>query len=207
MATLYERYLLPRFLGCACGARPIRRQRRKIIPRARGRVLEIGLGAGHNLEFYDPARVESVVGVEPSPELRVIADKAPRSPGLQVTVADGLGEALPFESGAFDTVVCTYTLCSVTAVERVLSEARRVLAPNGQYLFCEHGLAPDPDVARWQRRIDPLWKRVAGNCHLSRPTAATIAAHGFAVTDCESMYLPKTPRFAGWNEWGAASPA
>ena len=207
MASLYERYVLPRLLGCACGARPIRRQRRRIVPRARGRVLEIGIGAGHNLEFYDAAKVESVTGVEPAPELRAMADKAPRTPGLTANIVEGRGEALPFDAAAFDTVVCTYTLCSVAAVERVLAEARRVLKPDGAYLYCEHGLAPDADVARWQRRIEPLWKRVAGNCHLSRPVAATIAANGFAIEDCESAYLPKTPRFAGWNEWGAARPA
>jgi ubiquinone/menaquinone biosynthesis C-methylase UbiE len=204
MASLYERYVLPRFICCACGGRVFSRQRRKLVPRASGRVLEIGIGAGHNLAFYDPAKVESVVGIDPSPELRALADAAPRAEGLRVEIAAGAGEALPYPDASFDTIVCTYTLCSVAAVGRVLAEARRVLKPGGSYLFCEHGLAPDQDVARWQKRLDPLWKRLAGNCHLSRPVGETIAANGFVIEDIETMYLPKTPRFAGWNEWGRA---
>ncbi len=204
MASLYERYVLPPLISCACGGKVFARQRRKVVPQAEGRVLEIGIGSGLNLAFYDPAKVESVTAIDPSPELRARAEQAPRPNGLRVTLEHGAGEQLPYESATFDTVVCTYTMCSVAAVERALAEMRRVLKPGGAYLFCEHGLAPDADVARWQRRLDPLWKRVAGNCHLSRPVAATIAANGFTVEETDSMYLPGTPRFAGWNEWGRA---
>lgn len=204
MASLYERYVLPRLLGCACGGRPIMRQRRKIVPRAKGRVLEMGIGSGLNLPFYDSARVESVAGVDPSAEMCGMAERAPRPKGLAVSIMQAAGENLPFEARSFDTVLATYTLCSVGAVERVLAEARRVLKPDGALLFCEHGLAPDGDVARWQRRLDPVWKVIAGNCRLSRPVARTIAANGFVIADVDTMYLPKTPRFAGWNEWGSA---
>ena len=204
MASLYDRYVLPKLIACACGGRPIARQRSKIVPRAAGRVLEIGIGAGHNLEFYDSSRVESVTGIDPSAEMCAMAEKAPRPKGLSVTVETAAGEALPYADAAFDTVLATYTLCSVTNVARVLAEARRVLRPQGAFLFCEHGLAPDEGVARWQRRIDPLWQRISGNCHLSRPVGATIAANGFVIEDIASMYLPKAPRFAGWNEWGKA---
>lgn len=207
MASLYERYVLPHFIRCACGGRPIMRQRKKVVPRATGRVLEIGIGSGLNLPFYDPARVESVTGVDPSAEMRAMAEQAPRPKGLAVTIAEGTGESLPFADRSFDTVLATYTLCSVAAVERVLAETRRVLKPDGAFLFCEHGLSPDGDVARWQRRLDPMWKLIAGNCRLSRPVARTIAANGFAIADVDTMYLPKTPRFAGWNEWGLARPA
>ncbi len=204
MASLYDRYVLPHLIRCACGGRPIMRQRKKIVPRASGRVLEIGIGGGLNLNFYDPAQVESVTGVDPSPELCAMAEQAPRAKGLPVAIRTAAGESLPFDDRSFDTVLATYTLCSVKAVERVLAEARRVLRPGGTFLFCEHGLSPDGDVARWQRRIDPVWKHIAGNCHLSRPVAKTIAANGFAIADVDTMYLPKTPRFAGWNEWGSA---
>ena len=148
-----------------------------------------------------------MTGIDPSPELCAMAQQAPRPKGLAVEVRLAAGENLPFEDKSFDTVLATYTLCSVAAVERVLSEARRVLKPEGSFLFCEHGLSPDGDVARWQRRIDPVWKRIAGNCHLSRPVTQTFAANGFAIADVDTMYLPKTPRFAGWNEWGCARPA
>lgn len=204
MASLYERYVLPHVISCACGGKVFSRQRRKIVPMAEGRVLEIGIGSGLNLPYYDPARVGSVTGVDPSPELLAMAEAAPRPEGLNVAFEKCGGERVPFSDASFDTIVCTYTLCSVANVERVLAEMRRVLRPGGSYFFCEHGLAPDEDVARWQRRIDPLWKRIAGNCHLSRPVTATIEACGFSVEQRDSMYLPKTPRFAGWNEWGRA---
>ncbi|MGZ3371659.1 MAG: class I SAM-dependent methyltransferase [Caulobacteraceae bacterium] len=207
MASLYDRFVLPRLLKCACSASPIMRQRAKVVPRAEGRVLELGIGMGLNLAFYDPGKVSAVIGVDPAPELRAIALAAPRDPALNVQVEDGDAEALPFEAGSFDTVVCTFTLCSVCTPAAALAEARRVLKPSGRLLYCEHGLAPDPDVARWQRRIEPIWKRIAGGCHLTRPIGSAIAAAGFRLADSDSMYVPKTPKIAAWNEWGSATPA
>ena len=207
MTSFYDRHVMPRLIGCACAARPIMRQRAKVVPFAEGRVLELGIGGGLNLAFYDPAKVSAVVGVDPSAELRARAMAAPRPAGLSVEVLGGGAEALPFDDAGFDCVVCTFTLCSVQSPAQVLAEARRVLRPGGRLLFCEHGLAPDAGVARWQRRIEPLWKAIAGGCHLTRPISGAIAAAGFRLDQLQSMYLPKTPRFAGWNEWGAASPA
>ena len=207
MASWYDRVILPKLLSSACGAKPIMRQRSKIVPRAEGRVLELGIGMGLNLAFYDPAKVSLVMGVDPAAALREVALAAPRDERLAVQVEDGDAEALPFEAASFDTVVCTYTLCSVCTPAKALAEARRVLKPGGRFLFCEHGLAPDPGVVKWQRRIEPLWKRIAGGCHLSRPIAPAIEAAGFQVLDRETMYVPGTPKFAAWNEWGSASPA
>jgi SAM-dependent methyltransferase len=207
MTSFYERHLLPRLIGCACASKPIGHQRRKIVPRAAGRVLELGMGSGLNLPFYDPARVTSVTGIDPSEALRHAALTAPRAEGLRVEILDGEAEALPFEAASFDTVVCTFTLCSVHTPAAALGEARRVLKPGGLLLFSEHGLAPDAAVQRWQRRLEPVWKRLAGGCHLTRPVALSIAAAGFAVVDVEAMYLPGTPRPLGWAEWGAASVA
>ncbi|WP_374470988.1 class I SAM-dependent methyltransferase [Phenylobacterium sp.] len=207
MASLYDRWILPRLLTCACSAPPMMKQRAKIVPRAEGRVLELGIGMGLNLRFYDPSRVTEVLGVDPAPELRARAEAAERDARLKVKVEDGTAEALPFADGSFDTVVCTFTLCSVHTPTQALAEARRVLKPGGRLLFCEHGLAPDPEVARWQHRIEPVWKRIAGGCHLTRPVSGAIAAAGFRLDDLDRMYVPKTPRFAGWNEWGVAAPA
>ena len=204
MASFYERVLLPKLLSCACSAKPIMKQRAKVVPRASGRVLELGVGMGLNLAFYDADQVQSVTGVDPAPELRAIALAAPRDPRLAVDVQDGTAEALPFEDASFDDVVCTFTLCSVHNPAAALAEARRVLKPKGRLFFCEHGLAPDPGVAKWQRRLEPVWTRIAGGCHLSRPVTSAIAAAGFTPEWTDSMYLPGTPRFAGWNEWGAA---
>lgn len=204
MSSFYSRKILPGLLTCACSSPPMMKQRAKIVPRASGRVLELGIGMGLNLAFYNPAAVTTVVGVDPSPELLALAEAAPRAPGLAVEVAEGTAEALPFENGSFDTVVCTFTLCSVHTPAAALAEARRVLKPGGEFLFCEHGLAPDADVARWQRFWDPLWSRMAGGCHIIRPVADALPAAGLKVDWLETMYLPGTPRIAGWNEWGRA---
>jgi ubiquinone/menaquinone biosynthesis C-methylase UbiE len=203
--SFYERHILPHVIGCACGSKPIRRQRAKVVPKASGRVLELGIGGGLNLAFYDASRVASVTGVDPSAELRQVALAAPRPAGLTVEVLDGRAEDLPFAAASFDTIVCTFTLCSVASPMAALHEARRVLRPGGTLLFSEHGLAPDPGPRRWQHRLDPVWTRLAGGCHLIRPVAATIAEAGFVLDHVETMYLPKTPKPFGWCEWGAAS--
>ncbi|MGL4541609.1 MAG: class I SAM-dependent methyltransferase [Polymorphobacter sp.] len=207
MTGFYDRHILPHVIGFACGSKPVMKQRAKVVPLATGRVLELGIGGGLNLQFYDPAKVSSVQGVDPSAELRAIAVAAPHAPGFDVEVRDGTAEALPFDDHSFDSIVCTFTLCSVHTPAAALAEARRVLKPGGLLLFSEHGLAPDPDVVAWQRRIEPLWKKIAGGCHLTRPVTASIAAAGFRVTSTQSMYLPGTPRFAGWSEWGTATTA
>ena len=204
MTSFYDRHIRPRLIACACGAKPITYQRRKVVPKAAGKVLELGIGGGMNLIHYDTAQVASVSGVDPSAELRAIAAMAPRPDGLQVDIQDGTAEALPFADASFDCVVCTFTLCSVASPPAALAEAKRVLRPGGRFLFCEHGLSPDPKVADWQRFIEPLWKRLAGGCHLTRPVAASITAAGFALTDLNTMYLPGTPKSLGWNEWGEA---
>lgn len=207
MTSFYDRHIMPRLIGCACASRPIMKQRAKIVPRATGRVLELGIGGGLNLACYNVSRVESVTGIDPSKELIARAELAPRSPDLKVEIKEGSAENLPFETGSFDCVVCTFTLCSVQDPFRVLGESARVLKPGGRFLFCEHGLAPDESVVRWQRRIEPVWKRLAGGCHLARPIASRIAENGFRVAESEGMYLPGTPRPMGWSEWGEATPA
>ncbi len=207
MASFYERAILPRLISCSCGGKAIGTLRAKVIPLARGRVLELGVGAGPNLALYDPDKVEAVIAVDPSEELRKRARAAARPRGLSVTILRGAAEALPFDDAEFDTVVCTFTLCSVTAPEPALAETRRVLRPNGRLLFCEHGLSPDLGVARWQSRLEPLWKRLAGGCHLTRTVAPAIAAAGFRIERRDARYLRGAPRFAGWCEWGSAAPA
>ena len=207
MASLYDRYVLPGLLRCACGAPPIAKQRAKVVPKATGRVLELGIGMGLNLSFYNPEAVTSVTGVDPSPELRAIALAAPRDTRLAVDVQDGTAEALPFEDHTFDCVVCTFTLCSVGDPGTALAQAKRVLKPGGRLLYCEHGLSPDPNLAKWQRRWEPLWKRMAGGCHLTRPITSAIEAAGFKTEWTDSMVLPGAPAIAAWSEWGSAAVA
>jgi SAM-dependent methyltransferase len=207
MTNFWDRHVMPRLIGCACASKPIMKQREKVVPKAAGKVLELGIGGGLNLRYYDPKAVESVAGVDPSAELRERAMAAPRPDGLQVEIREGIAESLPFEAGSFDCVVCTFTLCSVQSPQKALAEAKRVLRPGGRFLYAEHGLAPDASVAAWQRRIEPAWKAIAGGCHLTRPITEAIAGAGFGIDRSDRMYLPGTPRIMGWSEWGEARAA
>jgi ubiquinone/menaquinone biosynthesis C-methylase UbiE len=176
--------------------------RAKVVPAARGAVLELGCGGGLNQAFYRPDEVSSYAGIDPSDKLLDFARAEAQRKGWVADIRQGVGEALQFSDASFDTVVCTYTLCSVDDPAQVLSEVRRVLKPGGRLLFLEHGLAPDAGVARWQGRLEPLWMPLMGNCHLTRPVTAAIAGAGFAIERPGHHYMPKMPRFAGWMEWG-----
>jgi len=203
MASWYERRVVPHIIRLGCGCQTLGEYRQQVVPQAKGRVLELGFGAGANLRFYDSARVTQLIGIEPSPELRTIAARAERAPGLAVDLQAGEGEHLPFEDASFDSVVCTYTLCTVADHDRTLAEARRVLRPGGLFLFSEHGAAPDPDVARWQQRLDPLWSRIFGGCHITRNVRASIERR-FTIDSHHARYQPGAPKLAGWMEWGRA---
>jgi ubiquinone/menaquinone biosynthesis C-methylase UbiE len=205
LMSFYDRHVLPSVIGCACRSRAIMRQRAKLIPEARGEVLEVGIGGGANLRFYDPAKVRAVHGVDPSEGLRRQAEAAPRPEGVKLHVRDGSAEALPYEDDRFDTVVCTFVLCSVASPERALAEARRVLKPAGRLLFCEHGLAPDRQVARFQRKLEPVWSSLAGGCRLTRAVLPQIQASGFVPGPVHQRYMRKAPKFVGWITWGAAA--
>jgi ubiquinone/menaquinone biosynthesis C-methylase UbiE len=200
----YDRHILPPLLGLAMGTKPIRYQRRKVVPQAEGRVLEIGFGAGHNLPFYDASKVSHLWALEPSREMRARAAERVAASPLDIEFLDLPGEEIPLEDETADTVLVTYTLCTIPDVRRALSGMRRVLKPGGRLIFCEHGEAPDAGVKRWQDRIEPVWKAVCGGCHLTRPIPRLIEGGGFAVEAMETMYLPGTPRFAGFNYWGSA---
>ena len=201
--SVYGKYILPWGVNLACGGKPIARQRAKTVPRAKGEVLEVGIGSGLNLPFYDTAKVKKVWGLEPSPEMRRMAEGVARKVALEVAFLELPGEEIPLPDDSVDTVLVTYTLCTIPDVAQALRQIRRVLKPGAELLFCEHGLAPDNGVARWQNRIDPLWSKVSGGCHLNRPIDVLIASAGFRMADMETMYMPG-PRTHGFNYWGAA---
>ena len=203
----YERHIAPVLISCACSAKPIGRQRGKVVPLAYGEVLELGMGAGANLPYYDRTKVANVSAVEPNAQMRSRAAKAAAEAGIEIKLLDGVGERLPFEDRSFDCIVCTYTLCTVGDVGKTLSELRRVLKPDGRLFYCEHGRAPDAEVERWQRRIEPIWTPLGGGCRLTRTPGQSIREHGFAVEWQDQFYLPNTPRSFGWTEWGAATVA
>ena len=199
----YDRHLLPYLVDLACGLRAVRRQRRKVVPLARGKVLEVGIGTGLNLEHYDTARVDQVVGLDPGLEMHPLARKRARQAGLTVELVGLSAEQLPFDAHTFDTVLVTYALCTIPDPHAALVEIRRVLKRGGLLIFCEHGLAPDPSVRRWQQRLTPLWTRVAGGCHLDRDVPALLADAGFQCRDLQALYLPG-PRVLTFNYWGTA---
>jgi ubiquinone/menaquinone biosynthesis C-methylase UbiE len=194
----YDRYVFPRLMHATCSMPLVRAQRERIVPLASGEVVEIGIGSGLNLPLYDPARVTRLVGLEPSAPLVDRARRAARAAPFPFECLPARAERMPLPSRSADTVVVTFSLCSISDVAGALAETRRVLRAGGQLLLLEHGLAPEESVRRWQRRLDPLWGRLAGGCHLSRDIPALMAAARFRPAELQAAYLSGAPRFAGY---------
>ena len=199
----YDKFLLPRVVHFTCGLKPAMRQRQKIVPLAEGRVLEIGIGSGLNIPFYDSDKVSHLWGLDPSEDMWAIAGRNAAEHHLDAEFLAAEAASIPLEDNAADTVVTTYTMCTIPEVAPALAEVRRVLKPGGRLLFCEHGEAPDESVRRWQRRMNPLWNVLGGGCNLNRPIPRLLEASGFDVQDLQTMYIP------GWkpacfNYWGSA---
>jgi len=203
MSGWWDRKVVPHIIRLGCGCQKLAELREPIVSQASGKVLELGIGAVANLRWYDRAKVSGITAIEPSPELRAMARAARRDVNPELEVIDAPAEALPFADASFDTVVCTFTLCTVHDHNQAVREARRVLRPGGRLLFCEHGLAPEPGVQRWQRRIDPLWAPVFGGCHIIRPVRETIAK-AFRIEQWQGGFQEGSPKLAGWMESGTA---
>lgn len=186
--SFYSERILPHLLNLAMRHKELVAYRRRALTAAWGRVLDVGIGSGPNLPFYG-AEVDEVIGLDPSHRLLAMAQQRARSRREAIRLLQGSAEAIPLDSASVDTVVTTWTLCSIPKVTDALTEMRRVLKPNGTFLFVEHGLAPDTDVRRWQDRLTPLWRPIAGGCHLNRPMADLIRDAGFVVTDLKSGYM------------------
>ena len=201
----YERHCVPLVIDFACGLKPIGKQREKVVPKAEGRILEVGIGSGLNLPYYDPAKVERLFGLEPDPWIRKKAEKRVNAVPFEVEFLDLPGEEIPLEDKSVDTVLITYTLCTIPDWRAALIQMRRVLKPGGRMLFCEHSRAPDAGVAKWQDRLNPIWKPIAGGCNMNRPMAEVISGTGWKIEGMETMYLPNTPKILGFNVWGSAS--
>lgn len=206
MGKLYDRYLLPHLIDMAAGAATLKRQRMAVVPRAGGRVLEIGFGSGRNLPFYDASRVSEIVGLEPSEPMRRIAEKRLQGGRLRVSLAASVAEMMPFEDASFDTVLLTFTLCSVSDPLQALREMRRVLAADGRLLFCEHGKSPHGSIGRWQKRLTPWWKKVSGGCHLDRNVEKLLEKAGFRCIAVERFYASSLRPWT-WIVRGEAVPA
>ena len=200
---LYTKYFLPKAVHFVCSTKQVMKQRKKVVSQATGRVLEVGIGSGLNLPFYDSAKVEHVWGLDPSKELWMMAEKTAAQVEFNVEFINGDAEAIPLDDRSADNVLVTYTLCTVAAVLPALAEIRRVLKPDGQLIFCEHGAAPDAAVRRWQNRLNPIWKRIAGGCSLTLPIPSLLEQAGLKIRKMDTMYLPGW-KPAAFNYWGAA---
>ena len=198
---LYTKYVLPRIIDLAMSNRETRRLREAWIPQARGEVLEVGIGSGLNLAFYS-SEVQHVYGVDPSIELQRMARKR-LGPMYVEFLSQPAEEPLPLADASIDTVVLTWTLCSIGDPQRALREMKRVLKASGRLIFVEHGRAPDPGVARWQDRLTPFWKRIGGGCHLNRRIDQLITEAGFQIGELRMCYLPG-PRPMAYTYQGLA---
>lgn len=193
--SFYDDRILPYVINLAMRNRELRPYRERVICAAEGRVLEIGIGSGLNLPFYRRAR--DIVGLEPSPRLAEMTRHAAKRCSSRVALIEGSAEAIPLENSSVETVVTTWTLCSIPQVVLALSEMRRVLKPSGRLLFVEHGRAPQENVRKWQDRLTPMWKWIGGGCHLNRPIRELIEGAGFAIQQIETGYMrgPKPMTF------------
>tara|TARA_B100000242_G_scaffold156758_1_gene112042 strand:- start:1561 stop:2181 length:621 start_codon:yes stop_codon:yes gene_type:complete len=202
--SLYDKYILPKFLNCACGSKPVSRQRQKVVPLVEGKVLEVGIGSGLNLPFYDKSKIDELWGLDPSEELSDMARKVADKENIVVNFISSGAEEIPLPDKYFDSVLITYTMCTIPEVARANREIKRVLKRGGKLIFCEHGEAPDETIRKWQKRINPFWGKLAGGCNINRKIPSLIQNAGFEIVELEEMYLPKTPKIAGYNYWGYA---
>jgi ubiquinone/menaquinone biosynthesis C-methylase UbiE len=200
---IYDKYLLPKLVHFTCAQIPTMRQREKVVPLAKGRVLEIGIGSGLNIPFYDAQRVEHLWGLDPSSEMWSIAQKNAAEHHLDAEFIQSGAESIPLENNSADTVLMTFTMCTIPDIHMALDEVRRVLKPGGKLVFCEHGTAPDENIRRWQDRLNPIWKKLSGGCNLNRSIPVILEQSGFKSADMRTMYLPGW-KPAAFNYWGTA---
>jgi ubiquinone/menaquinone biosynthesis C-methylase UbiE len=199
----YDRYVLPLLIDLACGTKDVQKLRRPLVSRAHGRVLEIGIGTGHNLPFYDRERVAELIALDPAEQMHGRARKRAAEAGIDVRVLGLSAEKIPLDDGEIDTVVMTFTLCSIPDPAAAVAEMRRVLKPGGELLFLEHGRAPTEGVRKWQRRLNPIERRIAGGCEFDRDIPGLLGAE-FELADLSEGYEPG-PKFATYHYSGAAT--
>ncbi len=203
--NFYDRWVLPPILDLVMQQAKLEKYRRGVVGGATGRVLEVGVGSGLNFPLYSK-QVEIVFGIDPSPRLLTIARRRAAAAGIRAVFVQGSATAIPLEDNTIDTVVMTWTLCSIPDPLAALREMRRVLKPSGQLLFIEHGLSPEPAVDRWQRRLTPMWRHIAGGCHLDRKVDDLIRSAGFEMTELRTEYADG-PRPMTYMYLGRAQPS
>ncbi|MHB1148349.1 MAG: class I SAM-dependent methyltransferase [Lutibacter sp.] len=200
---LYDKYVLPNAIDWACKQKSSMKQREKIIPLASGNVLEIGIGSGLNLPFYDKKKVNHLTAIEPSKNLWKKNSFDINTLGFEFDFMEAFAENIPAENNSFDTVVITYALCTIQDTDKAFDEIKRVLKREGKLLFCEHGKAPDKEIVRRQNILNPFWKKIGGGCNLNRDIPFIIERNGFKIIKLEKMYIPGW-KPASFNYWGIA---
>ena len=205
LQKLYDKYVCPHLINFAMKMKPFRKQREKVIPSASGRVLEIGIGSGLNFNYYNKENVSEVFAVEPDGILLEKAQQNAKINNINLNVQQLKAEELPFDNNSFDTIISTYTMCSIPGLSSAMSEINRVVKPNGKLLFSEHGKSPDMNVFKWQKRMNGIQKRIAGGCHLDVDIPNEIIKANFKLNKIDSMYVPG-PKFLSYHYWGVASP-
>ena len=200
----YNKYILPKIINAGCGTKPIRKQREKVLPLCKGIVLEIGCGSGLNFSFYEENNIDKLYALEPDKEMLRQAESVVKEVNFPITFLETGAEKIPLEDDSIDTALLTYTLCTIPDPLAALLEIRRVLKKGGKLVFCEHGMAPENNVKKMQNFINSFFLFVGG-CNLNRDIPSLIIDAGFLVDNLETMYLPKTPKWFGYNYWGSAS--
>ena len=202
--NLYDKYVLPHLLNCSCNTKPFIYQRKKVVPLATGNVLEVGIGSGLNLPYYQKDNIKEIWGLDPSEELLEMARKKAKVEAMDVQFLNAKAEAIELDDNYFDTVLMTYTMCTIPNLSQALSEIKRVMKTTGRLVFCEHGASPEQQVFKWQNRVNNIWSKISGGCNINKNIPSIIESSGLIISQMETMYLPKTPKILGYNYWGSA---
>lgn len=204
--ALYRDHIYPHLVSLLGDPKPIQEIRRRMIPLAQGNVLEVGVGPGVNFVHYDPAKVTKLYALEPNPGMIRMAEQQRKRTELNIEFVDLPGERLPLEDNTVDTVVSTFTLCTIPGVSQAIQGIRRILKPEGRFIFFEHGLSPDANVSRWQRRTEPLFQWAFEGCHVTRDVPTLIKDGGFKIEQIDTAYLAPFPKSGAYCFWGIACP-
>jgi len=201
---IYDKYVLPKILSFACNSKPINYQRKKIIPSATGFVVELGVGAGANFRYYKHEKILKVIAIDPLSELNILAREEAKKYNIEIQILNQSAENIPFEDNSIDTVVSTYTLCSIPNPDQTMREVYRVLKPNGVFLFSEHGRSPDRFTVFIQDQVEFFYPFISGGCHCNRDIKKIISNSNLEFQSLDTTYLPGTQKFLGFNYWGTA---
>ena len=202
--SLYSKYILPKVLDFCCATKPIRKQREKVVPLCKGIVLEIGSGSGLNFPYYKTSKVKKIFALEPDKEMIELARQETKKSSIEITFLQEYAERISLKDNSVDTILLTYSLCTIPDPISALKEMKRVLRSNGSLVYCEHGMAPESSIRKWQNRLNPINSYFSGGCNLNRDITRLITESGFKIRKSETMYLPGTTKLIGYNYWGTA---